>query len=411
MGLLDVFLKGTGDPEKDAVINRGLLQAGLALMQSRGKLFPALGQAGMQGLQAADQMRMQQAQQRRGGLQDQVLRNQLAEQQRQQEIAALGQQFYRAPSSPVVDPIGSMETAVEAPNNASGMGGFDMQGYIQALMARAPQQALALQQATQRQRPSLMNVAPGGSVFDPETQRPVYTAPFKPAEQQSTTLARLLAEREQLPPNDPRRAAYDDAIKKETTASAGLSVSFGTPTVGINPATGQPELVRPDSRGGMQFTGVAPAKTDKPMTEAQAKAATFKSQMEAAERELKNVPLDMSKLWNQADVGIAGGMTNIAASPAAQRARQAQEQWAESFLRFKTGAAATKDEVILNVRTFFPQPGDKKEVIEQKARMREQAVKDISFAATGKPAEPTQPSGLPSLSDIEAELARRRGAK
>lgn len=384
MGLLDTLLNGTGDPQRDAAINRGLLQAGLALMQSRGKLFPALGQAGLAGLQAGDQVRQQQRAQERAGIQDRMLKNQLVEQERQQQIAALPGQFAVTAKPDTMD-----NRDVGQPGEAPVQQGFDMLGYINALMAKAPQQALALQAAMQKERPGLMNVAPGGSVFDPASGKPVYTAPFKPAEAKPTGLAQLMAERDALPEGDPRRRAYDDAIKKETTASAGLSVTFGTPTVGINPETKQPEFVRPTSTGGMQFTGVKPAAADKPMTEAQAKAATFKSQMEAAERELSNVPLDMSKLWNQADVTMAGGLTNIAASPTAQRARQAQEQWAESFLRFKTGAAATKDEVILNIRTFFPQPGDKAEVIAQKKRMREQAVKDISFAATGKPQEAT----------------------
>jgi hypothetical protein len=128
------------------------------------------------------------------------------------------------------------------------------------------------------------------------------------------------------------------------------------------------------------------------------------------------VPIDPTKLWSQIDVGLAGGLTNVAASPAAQRARQAQEQWAESFLRFKTGAAATADEVRGNVRTFFPQPGDSPEVIAQKKRAREQAAQDIAFAAgaAGQQKPPAKPApaaapNMPSPDAIAAELARRRG--
>jgi hypothetical protein len=174
MGLLDVFLNGTGDPQKDAAINRGLLQAGLALMQSRGKLFPALGQAGMVGLQASDQVRQQQAQQQRAGLQDQLLKGQVADQQRQQDINALPGQFYRAPSQPGTDATGGMDTAQENPNNASGPGGFDMLGYVNALMAKAPQQVLQLQAALKKDTTPI-KVGPNESLVNPQTLQSVFT--------------------------------------------------------------------------------------------------------------------------------------------------------------------------------------------------------------------------------------------
>lgn len=129
----------------------------------------------------------------------------------------------------------------------------------------------------------------------------------------------------------------------------------------------------------------AEVKADKPLTEAQAKAATFKSQMEAAEREIDGIALDPTKYLNQVDVALASSAGNILASPEAQRMRQAQEQWAEAFLRFKTGAAATEAEVKRNVKTYFPQQGDKPDVVEQKKRQRAQAVSDLTAAATGRP--------------------------
>lgn len=174
------------------------------------------------------------------------------------------------------------------------------------------------------------------------------------------------------------------AAKKELVPP-GVSVSYGAPVAGMDTA-GNPVFFQPDKAGGQPniVPGVKPPQKDSALTEAQAKATTFMSQMKAAEKELGGIPIDPTKTWSQVDVAMAGGLTNFAASPAAQRARQAQEQWSESFLRFKTGAAATKDEVILNVRTFFPQPGDSADVIQQKQRMRQQAVQDIAFAAGQK---------------------------
>jgi hypothetical protein len=217
-----------------------------------------------------------------------------------------------------------------------------------------------------------------------------------------------------------KQQGYKGTLEQWVTSKAkagASSVSYGAPMAGTDPH-GNPVFFQPARGGGAPaiVPGVSPPKKDSALTEAQAKAATFMSQMRAAEQELAGVPIDPTKLWSQIDVGLAGGLTNVAASPAAQRARQAQEQWAESFLRFKTGAAATADEVRGNVRTFFPQPGDSPEVIAQKKRAREQAAQDIAFAAgaAGQQKPPAKPApaaapNMPSPDAIAAELARRRG--
>jgi len=210
---------------------------------------------------------------------------------------------------------------------------------------------------------------------------PFATAPGTVLPRQSNPVADLLVPGPggQLVPNKPLIDA------KKQLVPPGVSVSYGAPVAGTDTA-GNPVFFQPDKAGGQPniVPGVKPPQKDSALTESQAKASTFMSQMKAAEKELSGIPIDPTKTWSQVDVALAGGLTNFAASPAAQRARQAQEQWSESFLRFKTGAAATKDEVILNVRTFFPQPGDSADVIEQKQRMRQQAVQDIAFAAGQK---------------------------
>ena len=143
----------------------------------------------------------------------------------------------------------------------------------------------------------------------------------------------------------------------------------------------------------------------KPMTESQAKASTFASQMRSAESVIDNLVndgFDQSSLYNQARAGLAGGSTNLLASPEAQQLRQAQNQWAEAFLRVKTGAAATEGEVQRNIETFFPKIGDSKEVVAQKAAMRRNAEQDvmqmtgrkgIGQSQTGSWGEPQIPQG------------------
>lgn len=119
----------------------------------------------------------------------------------------------------------------------------------------------------------------------------------------------------------------------------------------------------------------------KPLTESQAKATVYLGQMKAAEDALGGIEKDQSKIGTQLDVSAAGSLVNVAASPSAQKIRQAQEQWAEAFLRLKSGAAVTEAEVRRNAATFFPRVGDSRAVIEQKRMMREQAINDVAAAA------------------------------
>jgi hypothetical protein len=161
----------------------------------------------------------------------------------------------------------------------------------------------------------------------------------------------------------------------------------------------------------------------KDLTEAQGKASAFQSQMVSANNVVRNLEaqgFNPTSFASQTAVRLAGGVANPVIPVAAQQYKQAQDQWSEAYLRFKTGAAATEQEVQRNNRTFFPVLGDKPDQIAQKAAAREQAEKDIGIAAgrgAGLGAQPTagkpkeeKPAGMPSQSAIDAEL-RRRGLK
>lgn len=84
----------------------------------------------------------------------------------------------------------------------------------QAMMAGfKPEQIAALQGPKPA---SLMNVAPGGNVFDPTTRKPVFTAPFKPEAQRLPPLGELQAYRDALPQGDPKRREVDALIANQT---------------------------------------------------------------------------------------------------------------------------------------------------------------------------------------------------
>ncbi|MFU2327729.1 hypothetical protein [Pseudomonas sp. NFX98] len=119
------------------------------------------------------------------------------------------------------------------------------------------------------------------------------------------------------------------------------------------------------------------------LTESEGKNTLYLSQMTGAQNVLDKVGGSASP----ARVALARSpYTNALAGDAAQKIAQAQEQWAEGFLRAKTGAASTPTEMAANLRTFFPVVGDSDEVIRQKRLAREQAGKDMAIPA-GRGAE------------------------
>jgi hypothetical protein len=142
-----------------------------------------------------------------------------------------------------------------------------------------------------------------------------------------------------------------------------------------------PGLPIKDLQGNIVTNPQIKPKAEKAATESQAKAATFFSQMTNASDELRKLQkegFDPSNPLAQTAVNLAGTPLRGLAGQQAQRARQIQEQWAESFLRIKTGAAATKDEVRKNIETFFPRFGETDpNIIAQKERARAQAEQDV----------------------------------
>ena len=159
-------------------------------------------------------------------------------------------------------------------------------------------------------------------------------------------------------------------------------INLGSPVAGVD-AQGNPVFFQPSKAGGQAVIvpGIKPLQEPKAPTESQAKAGTFYSQMTKASEELKQLQkegFDPSNPLSQTAVNLAGTPLRGLAGQQAQRAKQIQEQWAESFLRIKTGAAATKEEIRKNIETFFPKFGETDpNIIEQKARARAQAEQDV----------------------------------
>jgi hypothetical protein len=172
---------------------------------------------------------------------------------------------------------------------------------------------------------------------------------------------------------------------KKEIARAGASstnVSYGAPVAGVD-EKGNPLFFQPDRKGGAPaiVSGVRPPpRADTHPGVEEGKIAAYASQMLAAEAELGKLP-SQGNLPSQVATAAAGSPLSMLAPAAAQQVNQAKQQWAEAFLRFKTGAAAPEAEVARNIDTFFPKVGDKAEVVAQKERMRAKAIADVKAAA------------------------------
>ena len=249
-------------------------------------------------------------------------------------------------------------------------------------------------------------ITPNGQLIYKDTGELVTEQSFAaPKEVAPTELDKLIAKRAEIAqknPNDPALKIYDAKIKKETEPAAGVTVNYGAPVAGYD-ASGNPVFFQPAKGGGTPsiIPGVTPPpKEEKAPTESQAKAATFYKQMTGASETLNALEKEgynPAQLSNQISVAAAGTGATGLVNPQAQRARQAQEQWAESFLRIKTGAAATKDEVKRNVETFFPKIGETDPtVIQQKANARKAAEQDVLEMTAPSAAKKLQPVAAPA---------------
>jgi hypothetical protein len=135
-------------------------------------------------------------------------------------------------------------------------------------------------------------------------------------------------------------------------------------------------------------------------TEAEQKAAGFAQRMELSNQLLKDIE---SKVYTQQaagkDVGtmyptartqtlasvplVGGYLETIGSSTQQQLYRQAQENWVRANLRKESGAVIGPDEMKSEIKTYFPQPGDKPENIAQKELAR-QVTQDAMRTAAGK---------------------------
>lgn len=153
-------------------------------------------------------------------------------------------------------------------------------------------------------------------------------------------------------------------------------VQSGESFAGIDPRTGLAKPITVQGTGAGAPTPLAgPAK---PPTEDQAKAAGFANRMLQANDVIEKLNFQPTRIGNIASA-IPG--SNFLLPSERQQAEQAQRNFINAILRRESGAAIAPSEFESAAKQYFPQPGDKPEVLEQKRQNRALAIQGLQQGA------------------------------
>jgi hypothetical protein len=183
--------------------------------------------------------------------------------------------------------------------------------------------------------------------------------------------------------------------------SKGQIVQTDTGPVLVNTRTGAGKVViGPD---GEALTGIT-----KPLNDSQSKALLFGTRMQEAHKVLNQLASEGTTTSVPGSrLPLVGGAINAMSSGNNQMLDQAKRDFMTAVLRRESGAAISSGEFDTADKQYFPQLGDGAQVIAQKARNRELAIKGVLVEVPQKqrtsitPGAPgAAPPGKPSLSDI-----------
>jgi hypothetical protein len=156
---------------------------------------------------------------------------------------------------------------------------------------------------------------------------------------------------------------------------------------------GKPVLVQQDRQGNIRpVQGYAPKSGGKPMTEGQAKANLFGSRMKESDRILSELEGKYSPMAVNAKMGaegmsgvggLAGAVGNAMLSREGQMAEQAQRDFVNAVLRRESGAVISEPEFKNAQKQYFPQPNDTPDVLQQKRRNRQMAIRGLEAEVPG----------------------------
>lgn len=175
---------------------------------------------------------------------------------------------------------------------------------------------------------------------------------------------------------DPFKGAPSGYYMKDPgDPSAGVSLLPGyTPPA----SSGLKVTTNPD---GTMSLEQGPGVTGKPLTEAEGRNSGFFIRMRDSgalldQFEDQGLSL-MAKLKSKDPTGLA----NYLQSPEYLQFDQAKRDFVNALLRRESGAVISDAEFANAERQYFPQPGDPQEVVEQKRKNRENAIKGVAVGA------------------------------
>jgi hypothetical protein len=230
----------------------------------------------------------------------------------------------------------------------------------------------------------------GKSLVDPRTGKVIMTDPSVAAESQAAREARAVE-------GTANRTAREQQSETERQFRAD-----------------QAELQR--RHQAEQAALVASLRGDKPITENQGKSALYGTRAATSDRTLQDLEDDISTtglaakqaLQNVPLIGGAlGAAGNLALSPAQQRVEQAQRDFVNAVLRQESGAVISPQEFDNAKKQYFPQPGDKPDVIAQKRRNRQIAIG--GFRTMAGPAVGEIDAALAAMPSLKKNPQSRKG--
>lgn len=150
---------------------------------------------------------------------------------------------------------------------------------------------------------------------------------------------------------------------------------------------------------------------EKPLTDAQAKAALFGTRMQEANKifdKLAESGTNTSIPGSRSGLGF-GGAINAVSSESQQMLDQAKRDYINAVLRRESGAVISDSEFANAERQYFPQIGDSAAVIAQKKKNREVAQRGVMIEVPGNRREAinaeitggSTPSGAPAVGTVQ----------
>lgn len=221
-----------------------------------------------------------------------------------------------------------------------------------------------------------------------------------------------------------------DAAAGRAVSIRGQDVSAATSMRGQNLANERaresndsgriPAGYRRTAEGGLEFIPGGPADPNAAKraapTEFQGKAAMFGTRAQEADRILSGLegsysPAGINTKQALGRTPVIGGALeaagNVALSNSSQKAEQAQRDFVNAVLRLESGAAISESEFDNARKQYFPEPGDSKEKIAQKAANRKTTIQGLINNARPGSVDTSPKSGLPP--DIAAILKKHGG--